>query len=206
MNLASYRLQKKTMEEFRSLLELLTLLIADPRIAILFVLLIIAAVSDWRSYRIPNWLTFGGMAFGLLYNAASPAFLHTGFLWALGGLALGFVMMLPMYLLKTMGAGDVKLMAMIGAFLGAPDTFHAALSSFLVGGLAALAFALFHRSLLRMLSNTASVVQAMAWSTLARTLPDARIAASQSVGKLPYGVSIGIGTMGYLVARQLGYV
>jgi prepilin peptidase CpaA len=201
-----YRLQKKTMEEFRSLLELLALLIADPRLAILFVLLIIAAVSDWRSYRIPNWLTFGGMVFGLLYHAVSPAYLHTGFMWALNGLLLGFAMMLPLYLLKTMGAGDVKLMAMIGAFLGALDTFHAALSSFLVGGIAALAFALFHRSLLRMLGNTASIVRVMAWSTLAGMRPAASMAAGTSVGKLPYGVSIGIGTMGYLVARQLGYV
>lgn len=193
------------MEEIHSLLELLALLATDPRTVVLFGLLIVASVSDYRTYKIPNWLTVSGMAFGLVYAAASPAYLHTGFLWASAGLLLGFVMMLPLYVLKVMGAGDVKLMAMVGTFLGAPEIFHAALFIFIAGGIAALAFALAKGVLVRMLGNVKNLVQLMVWSVHGGARLDVRMAAEKSVGKLPFGVCISIGTMGYVVARQLGY-
>ena len=109
--------------EFKALLELVGMLLTDPRIAVLFTLLIFAAVI-FRSYRIPNWLTASGTAFALVYSIAAPGSGHTGFLWAIEGMLLGFLVLLPFYLLKIMGAGDVKLMAMTGAFLGVPDTLH----------------------------------------------------------------------------------
>jgi prepilin peptidase CpaA len=109
------------MEEFYSLLQLLALLLIDPRTGVLFALLVVASVSDYRSYRIPNWLTVSGMAFGLIYNTAYPLMPGAGFRWSLGGLVLGLLTMLPLYVLKAMGAGDVKLMAMVGAFLGVPE-------------------------------------------------------------------------------------
>ena len=49
------------MQEFNAFVELLVMLVSDPRIAVLFVLLMIAAVVDYRTYRIPNWLTLGGI-------------------------------------------------------------------------------------------------------------------------------------------------
>jgi prepilin peptidase CpaA len=63
------------MQEFYAFLELLAMLAFDPRVVVLFALLVIAAVSDYRTYRIPNWLTFGGSAFALVYKtviAVSP--------------------------------------------------------------------------------------------------------------------------------------
>jgi prepilin peptidase CpaA len=57
-----------------------------------------------------------------------------------------------------------------------------------------------------MLGNVKNMVQIMMLSAIGGFRPDAHIDASKSVGKLPYGVSIGIGTTGYLVARQLGYL
>jgi prepilin peptidase CpaA len=199
-------MQKSTMEEFNSVLELLALLVTDPRTGVLFALLIVASVCDYRTYKIPNWLTVSGMAFGLIYSIAAPAALHTGFLWALSGLLLGFLIMLPLYALKAMGAGDVKLMAMVGSFLGAADTFHAVIFTFIVGGIAALIFALFNKALGRMLSNVKNVAQLMVFSVIGGVGPSAQIAPSTSVGKLPYGVSICIGTIGFVAAKQLGYV
>lgn len=193
------------MQEFNLLFEPLMMLATEPRTGVLFVLLVIAAVTDYRSYKIPNWLTAGGTAFALIYNTVVPFSLHAGFLWGLGGFVLGFLVMLPLYALGVMGAGDVKLMAMVGAFLGVSDTFNAVIATFIVGGVAALVFALFNQALARMLGNVKSVAQAMLMSAIGGFRPDARIEASQSVGKLPYGVSISMGTMGYVVARQLGY-
>ncbi len=194
------------MNEFNSLIDLLFMLVIDPRTGVLFILLILAAVIDYRTYKIPNWLTLGGVVFGLAYNTVYSFRSHGGFLWALGGLSLGFVIMLPLYALKAMGAGDVKFMAMVGSFLGASDVFYAAIAVFIVGGIAAFGFALLNRVLGRMLGNVKDVVQTMMFSTITGIRPDVQIEAGKSVGKLPYGVSISIGTIGYVVAKQLGYV
>ncbi|AIY42958.1 Type IV prepilin peptidase TadV/CpaA [Collimonas arenae] len=194
------------MQEFHALLELLSMLVTTPRTAVLFILLIVAAVSDFRTYKIPNWLTASGTIFGLAYSTVAPVSPQAGFLWAIEGLLLGLFMMLPFYALRATGAGDVKLMAMVGAFIGVPHIFYAVIFTFLAGGIAALGFALFHRTLGRMLNNVRSIVQVMTLSAIGGTRPDAGMAASNSVGKLPYGVSIGIGTVGYMVARQLGYL
>ena len=193
------------MQEFDALLELLALLIKEPRTSILLILLVIASVSDYRTYKIPNWLTVSGMVVGLIYNTVVPFSIHLGFLWALGGLLLGFLIMLPCYALRIMGAGDVKLMAMVGAFLGVTDTLHVVIFSFIVGGIAALVFALYNKALARMLGNVKNVAQMMMMSAIGGFRPDVQIEAGKSVGKLPYGICISIGTVAYVVAKQLGY-
>ena len=139
------------MQELDSLRELLWMLVKDPRTGILFVLLVIASVTDYSTYKIPNWLTASGIIFGLIYSIFVPFSRNLGFLWALGGLMLGFLVMLPCYALRIMGAGDVKLMAMVGAFLGVNDCLGAIIYSFIVGGIAALGFALFNKAMTRML-------------------------------------------------------
>ena len=193
------------MQEFDALLELLTMLIKEPRTGVLLILLVIASVSDYRTYKVPNWLTVSGMIFGLIYNTVVPFSIHLGFLWALGGLLLGLLIMLPCYALRIMGAGDVKLMAMVGAFLGVNDALHAVIFSFIVGGIAALVFASYNKALVRMVGNVKSIAQMMMMSAIGGFRPDVQIEASKSVGKLPYGICISIGTFAYVVAKQLGY-
>ena len=193
------------MQELDSLRELLWMLVKDPRTGILFALLAIASITDYRTYKIPNWLTAGGIIFGLVYSVFVPFSRDFGFLWSLGGLMLGFFVMLPCYVLKIMGAGDVKLMAMVGAFLGVDDCLRAIICSFIVGGIAALGFALFNKAMTRMLQNVKDITQAMMFSVVGGFKPDLRITANQSIGKMPYGICISIGTAGYVVARQLGF-
>ena len=193
------------MQDFDSSIKVLAMLVKEPRTAVLFALLVIASVSDYRTHKIPNWLTAGGIVFALIYSAAVPFSRDHGFLWALGGLLLGFVIMLPCYLLRIMGAGDVKLMAMVGAFLGVTDILPAVIFSFITGGIAALVFALYNKALLRMLGNVKNVSQMMMLSAIGGFRPDVQIEAGKSVGKLPYGICISIGTITYLVGKQLGF-
>lgn len=193
------------MQELDSLIELLAMLIREPRTAILFALLVTASVCDYRTYKIPNWLTGGGIVFALIYNTAVPFYRDQGFLWALGGLMVGFLVMLPCYALRIMGAGDVKLMAMVGAFLGVTDTLHAVVYSFLVGGIAALIFAIRTHALARMLGNLKNMTQMMMLSAIGGFKPDIQMEPGKSVGKLAFGICISIGTITYVVGKQLGF-
>lgn len=187
-----------------SLLEPLAMLATSPRTGALIALLIAAAVIDYRTFRIPNWLTIGGAGVALALAALLPSTAHAGFLWALGGLATGFALMLPLYALKVMGAGDVKLMAMAGAFLGMPDTLYAVLYTFITGGVAALVFAVSHKASKRMAANVRDMVQSLAFAAIAGRPPGPGMAKAASVGRLPYGICISIGTIAYVVIKQVG--
>jgi prepilin peptidase CpaA len=161
--------------EFDALLDLLQMLVVSARTGVLMALLALAAVLDVKTGRIPNWLVFGGIVYALAYNAFVPLYPRdVGILFALGGLAVGLLALLPLYLLRAMGAGDVKLMALVGAFIGSTATIASVLATLLAGGVLAVVLALRARRL-------AGV-------------------------KMPYGVAIAGGTIGYLLAAQLGFL
>lgn len=186
-----------------SLLQLLATPGAGARTAVLLSLLAVAAVIDYRTYRIPNWLTVGGIVFALACGTALATPAYSGLLTGLGGLAVAMLILLPMYAIRVLGAGDVKLMGMVGAFLGTPDTLRALLFVGVAGGVAAVGFAVRRRALRRMVGNLRqATVQMMVFAAVGGQRPGDAIA-GQSVGKLPYGVSICIGTIAYVVARQL---
>lgn len=187
--------------EVKAFFELLSMLVADPRTGTLIGLLIAAAWSDYGSGRIPNALVFGGTFAALAYSALVPSVpggsLHS-FGGAAAGMACGLLLLLPFYLLRAMGAGDVKLMAMTGAFLGFPQTLWAVLGSFLAGGVLSLAYLIAMGGFRRALDNLKDL-GAAAGAGLPPTM-DAR----RSVGTLPYGIAIAFGTVGYLALHQLG--
>jgi len=192
-------------QEAKTFFELLVSLVTDPRTGVLISLLGIAAVTDYRSFRIPNWLTLGGILFALVYRTVYARTLASGFSDSFGGLLVGFGMMVPLYVFKVMGAGDVKLMAMVGAFIGVHDTPYAVLSTFIVGGIAAIGFAIAKGAFARMVANIRYVVQNMLVSTAFGFKPDGSMRVGTSIGRLPYGVSIAVGTIGFVLARQLGF-
>jgi len=102
---------------------------------------VVACVFDLHSRRIPNLLTLGAAGAALVLAAAHglPSFQSS-----LIGWLTGLVLWLPVYALGGMGAGDVKLMAALGAWLGPLDAVNAALYAGVVGGLMALAVAIVH--------------------------------------------------------------
>jgi prepilin peptidase CpaA len=191
-------------EEFKAMLDVLAMLSFDGRTGILMLLLTAAAVCDYRTHRIPNLLVLSGALLGVIYNTALPLSPHSNILFPLAGLGLGLLLFLPLYFIRVMGAGDVKLLAMVGAFLGPGGTFHAALASMIVGGVLAILFVLARGTALRMFHNLATLFQLGFLGALGRFAPSLRITAGASAGKLPYGVAIAIGTIGYLVLHQLG--
>jgi len=191
--------------EFNAMLDLLAMLFTDWRTGILLLLVIGAAISDYRTHRIPNWLVLSGVLFGVIYNTVLPRFPHDTILFPLAGLGFGLLLFLPLYLVRAMSAGDVKLLAMVGAFLGTSATFRAALVIMIVGGVLSLLFVLVRGTASLMFRNLASFFQTGFLDAVGGSVPSLRIAEGVSAGKLPYGVAIAIGTIGYLVLHQLGY-
>lgn len=190
--------------EFKAFLELLWMLIIDPHTGLLIGLLLAAALSDYKTGRIPNLLVLPGLCIGLAYNTIDPPFVREVFPWAFEGMGITLAIMLPLYLMRTIGAGDVKLMAMAGAFLGFPAALWATLYVFLAGGLLSLAYIIHRGALRRALSNIAGM---LLWAMPGyRDLPAITLNSQASVGTLPYGIAIAAGTTAYLVLHQLGYI
>ena len=108
-----------------------------------------AVYTDLRSHRIPNALTFSTLGLGLLVQTL--AFGGDGLLQATLGLLTGLAILMPMYLLGGMGAGDVKLMGALGVFLGPWSIFMAAMFTLIAGGLMGLIVWLYHQDVVGLL-------------------------------------------------------
>lgn len=169
---------------------------------LLSALLLAAAWSDMRSHRIPNALVFSGALAAVLLNAILPE--ASGILDSLAGAGVGLALLLPLYLLRAMGAGDVKLMAMVGAFLGPRDVTGAVLCTFVAGGLLALVVAWQRGVLRKVLSNIRMMLFMGATRVSMGSLPVMEDA-PESGGKLPFGVAIAVGTMAYVAAMHWGW-
>lgn len=164
-------------------------------------LLLAAMVCDLRSRRIPNVLVATGVALGLLLQTVAQA---GGGLFGnpvgalglvpalLGGLA-GLGLFLPLYALRAMGAGDVKLLAMVGVWLGATGVLHAALWTLVAGGVLSLVVALYTGVVRQVLANlrfmlTATLIKVQGGAGLTVEAP------ARTTGRLPFALAIASGT------------
>jgi prepilin peptidase CpaA len=98
---------------------------------------------DVRTRRIPNWLTFPSAALGLV--AATLAHGGHGTVSSAGGFLVGLALFFPLFVLKGLGGGDVKLMGALGAWLGTSVVFGVAFYTTLAGGVLALGLLARHR-------------------------------------------------------------
>jgi prepilin peptidase CpaA len=109
-----------------------------PLIAIMFGASAWAVSEDLTAHRIPNRLTGSLLVIGLILQFASGGWSALG-QGALGTL-IGLAVLLPLYLLRATGAGDVKFLAALGALLGPRGTLLAGVYTLLAGGLLALGY------------------------------------------------------------------
>ncbi len=171
-----------------------------PLDLVLIVVLLLASAFDLHQRRIPNRLLAAGLLIALvlhLASASASALLTT----YLAGFALGLVMFLPLYLLGGMAAGDVKLMATVGAFLGPSMVFQASLATYCCGGVLALVIVLFKRRGRAAFANVMALLLPMLMRVQgARLAPDTT--AAPSVGGMPYAVAISTGTFAVLWLRH----
>jgi prepilin peptidase CpaA len=160
--------------------------------------LIVAAVIDGLKLKVPNWITFPMILSGWIYSATlSPYAGWEGLMYSLVGTVVGLALLLPLYAIGGMGAGDVKLLAGVGAWVWGTVTLYAFAVSAVVGGIIAVLMVLYkrvwfkHQSQFWMICNEILTVKD----------PEklAAIAAERkpTMMLLPYGIPIAIGTIVY---------
>lgn len=176
----------------------------------LLVLLIFAVRHDIISHRIPNQLVLIGVLLGLTLNGVLPegwGFNNDipgglGWLSSLQGVFVGLALFLPIYWLGAMGAGDVKLMAMVGAFVGPADILGVALTTFIAGGAMAILLLIHSKQFWQALQNLKLILLGSMIKLSVARIPLIN-EVPISVGKLPYALAITVGTLTYLVWQRL---
>ena len=102
-----------------------------------------ACVWDLRTQRIPNALTLSAAIAAVVFHAATAGWQGIGF--SVSGWLVGTLLFFPFFALRGMGAGDVKLLAAVGAWLGPRDVLYVAISTAIIGALFALALIMAQR-------------------------------------------------------------
>ena len=162
------------------------------QIAVLALGLGAAVFTDVRTRRIPNWLTGAivGAAFGLAFGGGPVTPMR-----ALLGLVVGLALMLPGHVIGATGAGDVKLMAAVGAVVGPDVIFRAFLYSAVAGGVLAVVVAVRRGRLGTTLQATTNLVTQPVHAKRA-------IEASDRANRFAYGPAIAVGTFFSLVVHS----
>jgi prepilin peptidase CpaA len=160
-----------------------------PQLVVLSLGLAVAVVTDVRSRRIPNWLTgaIAAAGFGLAFGGGTVTPMR-----AARGLLVGLLLMLPGHVIGATGAGDVKLMAAIGAVVGPDVALRAFLYSAIAGGVLAVVVATRRGVLASTLQDTSRLVTAPAQARTA-------IESSSRANRFAYGPAIAVGTILSLV-------
>ncbi len=157
--------------------------------------LVEAAIIDGLKLRVPNWLTYhlvlSGLALAVWYGGVH------GLLWSVAGLAVGLMVLMPLYAIGGMGAGDVKLMAGVGAWVGPVLTFWAFTTSAIVGGVMAVGMVLWTRSLEQHTAQFLSIGREILSVRNPVLLSGTAAERKPSMLLLPYGIPIAVGTIGY---------
>jgi prepilin peptidase CpaA len=157
----------------------------------------IACITDLRSRRISNRLVMTGLALGLFMNLLLGGCAGLG--WSLLGGLLGLAIFFPFFALGGMGAGDVKLLACLGAVLGPKDLLAVALVGAVVGGVLALVIAAVNGRLRSTLQGIASLLAFWAAGGL-RPSPVLNLDSPGTL-KIPYAVPVAAGTLLVLLSR-----
>jgi len=160
----------------------------------LIVALILALITDIRSHKIPNWLTYPTIFLAILLYFDVDGL--RGLLFSAEGLGLGIVLLMPLYMLGGMAAGDVKLMGVVGAALGPGHLCYAFLSTAIAGGIYALILLLSHP--VRRKELASELYSALRTLVLTKEPRFPRPYAHGEGFKLYYGVAICIGTLAYI--------
>jgi len=174
---------------------------------VLAAMLVTCTLTDLSWRKIPNWATFTGLAWALGLaglsdlTALEPPLAAVSWTDSLSGTVCCLGIMLVIYSLAGGGAGDVKLLAAVGAFLGVRLGIQALIGSYLVAATAVVAWGIWKIGLWRLISAFARQVGAIVLPlSIDRPESDARALLNQP---MPLGPAIAIGTIAALAMGDL---
>ncbi|NLX56440.1 MAG: prepilin peptidase [Planctomycetaceae bacterium] len=163
--------------------------------------LILAAVIDGFELKVPNWLTFSMIISGWFYSTCAAAAAgdpwYAGLGWSLVGMAVGLGLLLPLYAIGGMGAGDVKLLAGVGAWMGATHTLYAFCVTGIVGAILAVAMVVCRRAWRKHFNQLWMIVGEILTIRDPNQLSTIAAERKSSMLLLPYGIPIAIGSIAY---------
>jgi prepilin peptidase CpaA len=159
----------------------------------------IAGFTDWRSRRIPNWLSISGLALGILVNSLTRGWV--GAKDSLLGAGLGLVLLLPFVIMRSLGAGDWKLVGALGAFLGPSPLITVLFATVFIAGLMALILVIWKRRMGQTLRNIAHMLAAV----FSFHLPGPEVSLDNPEAlKVPFGVAAAIAVVLFTAGRFWG--
>jgi prepilin peptidase CpaA len=161
---------------------------------------ILAGWLDWRTRRIPNWLTVPAFFAGIVLHCWIAGW-H-GAAMAFEGAGLALVILLPLVLMRGLGAGDWKLMGAVGAILGPWMFLFVLLASIFVSGLMAMVLMVQTKRVKTTLRNLVVLVQGFLSFGL-RVHPEISLD-NPGLLKLPFGIAAAIGTVICFLAARWG--
>lgn len=168
---------------------------------LLILIAFVAGAYDIRFRRIPNWLSLTGVVLGLAFHAF--LFEWPGVIYSLKGLALAMLVYFPLFVLRGMGAGDVKLMAAVGALVGAWNWVGIFVITGVLGGLFAIVLALSHGALRKTVANITYLLTELAhlrMPYIGRSELDIR---NPKALRLPHGAVIALGSGVFLLVAAI---
>jgi prepilin peptidase CpaA len=161
---------------------------------------LIAGVTDWRSRRIPNWLTVPAAALGLILSTVY--FGWPGAKSSLAGLGLAMLLLFPFVALHAFGFGDWKLVGASGAVLGVDSVFPVFFVAAIVNAVIALGMVIWQGRLGRTLGNVGGIF----WSVVRLRRPDPSISLENpETAKVPFGVAWAVAVVGCAGAKLWGW-
>lgn len=156
----------------------------------------VAGISDWRSRRIPNWLTVSGLVLGVAVNSLLRGRLGTKD--SLLGAGLGLLLLLPFVLVRSLGAGDWKLVGALGGCLGPHALIAVLFGTILVAGLMAVILVIWKKRLGQTLRNVGRMLAAV----LSLHLPGPELSLDNPEAlKVPFGVAAAVATVLYCAGQ-----
>jgi prepilin peptidase CpaA len=178
-----------------TLADLTDSLIENWHVWFVTVTLVVAALIDGLKLKVPNWITFPMILSGWIYSGI--AFGWEGLLWSVLGTIVGLGLLMPAYIIGGMGAGDVKLLAGVGAWVGSTTTFYAFCVSAVFGGVIAVAMVLYRRAWQHHRDQFWTIVNEVTTIRDADQLSAIAAERKSSMLLLPYGIPIALGTIAY---------
>jgi prepilin peptidase CpaA len=179
-------------------------LVQNWPIWVVSITLVVAAVIDGLKLKVPNWITFPMIISGWIYSAAfSPFAGWEGLFYSVVGTVVGLGLLLPAYAIGGMGAGDVKLLAGVGAWVWYKDTLYAFAASAIIGGLIAVLMVVWRRTWLQHQSQFWMICNEILTVKDPEKLATIAAERKPTMMLLPYGIPIAIGTIVYFAAAGM---